>query len=66
MREVAFQAIAASRPRKVLEVGPGPGELSGRIMAELGAEVVALDVSERMVELARGRGVAGSTLALAM
>ena len=26
-------------------------------MAELGAEVVALDVSERMVELARGRGV---------
>ncbi len=56
-REVAFQAIAASRPRKVLEVGPGPGELSGRMMAELGAEVVALDVSERMVELARSRGV---------
>ncbi len=56
-REVAFQAIAASRPRKILEVGPGPGELSERIMAELGAEVVALDVSERMVELARGRGV---------
>ena len=56
-REVAFQAIAAARPRKVLEVGPGPGELSARIMAELGAEVVALDVSERMVELARGRGV---------
>ncbi len=56
-REVALQAIAASRPRKVLEVGPGPGELSGRMMAELGAEVVALDVSERMVELARGRGV---------
>ena len=54
-REVAFQAIAASRPCTVLEVGPGPGELSGRIMAELGAEVVALDVSERMVELARGR-----------
>ena len=26
-------------------------------MAELGAEVVALVVSERMVELARGRGV---------
>ena len=56
-REVAFQAIAAARPRRLLEVGPGPGELSGRIMAELGAEVVALDVSKRMVELARGRGV---------
>ena len=56
-KEVAFRAIAACRPRKVLEVGPGPGELSARIAAELGAEVVALDVSERMVELARGRGV---------
>ena len=56
-KEVAFRAISAGRPRKVLEVGPGPGELSARIAAELGAEVVALDVSERMVELARERGV---------
>jgi len=43
-REVAFRAIAAGRPRRVLEVGPGPG-------------VVALDLSERMVQLARERGV---------
>jgi SAM-dependent methyltransferase len=56
-REVAFQAIAAAHPRRLLEVGSGPGELSARIMAELGAEVIALDVSERMVALARGRGV---------
>jgi SAM-dependent methyltransferase len=56
-REVAFRAIAAGRPRRVLEVGPGPGELSARIAAELGAQVVAVDVSERMVELARERGV---------
>ena len=56
-REVAFAAIAAGRPRRVLEVGPGPGELSARIMAELAAEVVALDVSARMVELARELGV---------
>jgi len=55
--EVAFRAIAAGRPRRVLEVGPGPGELSARMMGELAAEVVALDVSERMVELARERGV---------
>ena len=41
----------------MLEVGSGPGELSARIAAELGAEVIAVDVSERMVELARGRGV---------
>jgi SAM-dependent methyltransferase len=56
-KEVVFRAIAACRPRRVLEVGPGPGALSARMTAELGAEVVALDVSERMVELARGRGV---------
>ena len=56
-REVTFQTIAATHPRRLLEVGSGPGELSARIMAELGAEVIALDVSERMVELARGRGV---------
>jgi SAM-dependent methyltransferase len=56
-REVAFRAIAAGRPQNVLEVGSGPGELSARITAELGAKVVALDLSERMVELARERGV---------
>jgi len=56
-REVAFEAIAAGAPRRVLEVGSGPGELSARIAAELGAEVIALDISERMVELARERGV---------
>ena len=56
-REVAFRAIAAAHPRRLLEVGPGPGELSARIATELGADVTALDVSERMVELARGRGV---------
>lgn len=56
-REIAFAAIAACRPRNVLEVGPGPGELSSRMMDELGASVVALDTSERMVELARARGV---------
>jgi SAM-dependent methyltransferase len=55
--QVAFSAIAACRPRRVLEVGPGPGELSVRMMAELGAEVIAVDVSERMVELSRANGV---------
>lgn len=56
-REVVFAAIAACEPGNVLEVGPGPGELSFRMMAELGASVVALDISERMVELARACGV---------
>ena len=56
-RELAFEAVAEVRPRRVLEVGCGPGELAARIGRELGAEIVALDLSPRMVELARARGV---------
>src|SRR5207253_5401064 len=37
--------------------GCGCGELAERIALEVGAEVVAVDQSERMVELARERGV---------
>lgn len=56
-RELAFAAVAEAAPRRVLEVGGGPGELAATIAAELRAEVVMLDVSPRMVELARERGV---------
>jgi len=56
-RELTFQAVAAFAPERVIEVGPGPGELSERIQRELGARVVAVDISERMVELTRVRGV---------
>ena len=56
-REVAFDAVAEAAPARVLEVGGGPGELSERIARELGAVVVMVDISPRMVELARARGV---------
>lgn len=56
-REEAFRAIAESRPDHVLEVGCGRGELAVRVASELGATVVALDQSPRMVEIARGAGV---------
>jgi ubiquinone/menaquinone biosynthesis C-methylase UbiE len=56
-RQIAFEAVAAARPRRILEVGCGEGELAERMQRELGAEVVALDQSERMVELTRARGV---------
>jgi SAM-dependent methyltransferase len=56
-RQVALEAVAEVSPRRVLEVGPGRGELSERIARETGAEVVAVDQSERMVELTRARGV---------
>jgi SAM-dependent methyltransferase len=55
---VVFDAVAEVRPERVLEVGCGPGELAVRIASELGADVAALDISPRMVELARSRGVA--------
>jgi SAM-dependent methyltransferase len=55
--QMAFDAVAEVAPRRVFEVGCGPGELAARIQDELGAEVVAVDISPRMVELARGRGV---------
>jgi SAM-dependent methyltransferase len=55
--QMAFEAVAEVAPSRVLEVGCGPGELAARIQDELGANVVAVDISPRMVELARGRGI---------
>lgn len=56
-REVAFAAVAECAPERVLEVGGGPGEMAARIANDLGCEVVMLDISPRMVELAAGLGV---------
>ena len=55
--EVVFEAVAEARPGRVLEVGCGEGELAARVERELGADVVAIDLSPRMIELARARGV---------
>ena len=49
--------IEAWQLRRVLEVGGGEGELAERMQRELGAEVTFVDLSPRMVELARARGV---------
>jgi ubiquinone/menaquinone biosynthesis C-methylase UbiE len=56
-RDIAFEAVAEVAPRSVLEVGCGEGELAERMYRELDVEVVAIDQSERMVELTRARGV---------
>jgi ubiquinone/menaquinone biosynthesis C-methylase UbiE len=56
-RDIAFAAVAEVAPRMVLEVGCGPGEFASRILRELGCDVVAVDSSARMVELAQERGV---------
>jgi SAM-dependent methyltransferase len=54
---LAFAAVAEARPRTVLEVGGGEGELAERIRLELGAEVIGIDQSERMVEIQRSKGI---------
>lgn len=56
-RELAFEAVAEARPDRVLEVGGGAGELAERIVRELGAELVGIDQSERMVEIQRSKGL---------
>jgi len=55
--DVLWQTLVEWKPRLVLEVGGGPGELAQRMQQELGASVAFVDSSPRMVELARARGV---------
>jgi ubiquinone/menaquinone biosynthesis C-methylase UbiE len=55
--DTAFEAVAEAAPRRVLEVGCGMGNFSERIARETSAAVVATDISPRMVELARERGL---------
>ena len=54
---LALEAVLEVAPRRVLEVGCGPGEAAERIAAS-DADVEAVDISERMVALARAGGVA--------
>jgi SAM-dependent methyltransferase len=56
-KQIAFDAVREAAPDRVLEVGCGWGEFAARVQSELGATVVAVDISPRMVELARERRV---------
>jgi SAM-dependent methyltransferase len=53
-----WRVLCELRPRRVLEVGGGQGELAERMQAELAANVTFLDQSPRMVALAEARGIA--------
>jgi SAM-dependent methyltransferase len=55
--DVAVKAVSETAPRRVLEVGCGWGEFAARVAGELDTELVAVDLSPRMVELARERGL---------
>ncbi|MFL5927210.1 MAG: class I SAM-dependent methyltransferase [Gaiellaceae bacterium] len=54
---MALDAVAEAAPRRVLEAGCGWGAFAAAVIARTGAELVAIDISPRMVELARERGV---------
>jgi len=56
-KEILWRTLETWQPRRVLEVGGGEGELAERMQRELGAEVSFVDLSPRMVELARARGI---------
>jgi len=56
-KDVALRAVVEAAPERLLEVGCGPGDFALRAAAETNADVVAIDISPRMVELARGLGV---------
>ncbi len=56
-REHALLALLEAKPRRVLDAGCGTGEFAESLATKLGCEVVGVDVSERMVELTRARGV---------
>jgi SAM-dependent methyltransferase len=55
--DVAAEVAAEARPRRVLEVGAGWGQLAARIRDETGALVIATDLSTRMAMLASARGL---------
>lgn len=52
-----IEAVAAEGAETVLEVGCGPGRLARRLREERSINVVALDLSPRMVRLAGAQGV---------
>jgi SAM-dependent methyltransferase len=52
--DVALGAVAAMRPRRVLDAGSGRGDFAALVAAP---DVVCVDQSEAAVEAARGRGL---------
>ncbi len=55
--DVALDAVLALGPERVLEIGCGDGAFAERLQVKLGHPVTAIDISPRMVQLARARGL---------
>jgi ubiquinone/menaquinone biosynthesis C-methylase UbiE len=57
VKDVLLDAVVEHSPCRVLEVGSGTGELARRLVAAGLLEYRAIDVSPRMVDLTRRRGI---------
>jgi SAM-dependent methyltransferase len=57
VEDATVAAVAEGGPVRVVDVGCGTGDFSDRLRRELAVELVALDLSPRMVDLARARGL---------
>jgi SAM-dependent methyltransferase len=55
--DTAFTAVVEAGPSRVLEVGCGMGQFAERLARVGSSDVVATDLSPRMVELTKERGV---------
>ena len=56
-QDVALATLAAVKPARLLEVGPGTGAFAARCARELRCHVIALDTSADMVAATRARSV---------
>lgn len=57
VEDATIDAVAEGGPARVLDVGCGTGDFSERLQHQLAVDLVALDLSPRMVDLARARGL---------
>ncbi len=57
VEDAAINAVAEGGPERVLDVGCGTGDFTERLQRQLGIDLIALDLSHRMTELARARGL---------
>ncbi len=57
VKQELFRAVLGRAPEHVLEVGPGTGELAAELITAGITDYQVIDISPRMVELARERGI---------
>ncbi|MEX1254644.1 MAG: class I SAM-dependent methyltransferase [Dehalococcoidia bacterium] len=57
VEDATVDAVGEGRPDRVLEVGCGTGDFSARLQREVAIDLVALDLSAKMVALTSARGL---------